>query len=207
MRYVRSFPVMGVDTQYMLSMNRLQFGGAYAEEGKDFTWTADKKTSVAFCDPGFGGDPAVIWHLKFGKIVDSRTGEKRDHAHFVGPPTTIPIDTTLYMGKSLDRDDVRTPEWQIVEFCSTYCAEKGIPLSNLGYDPSLRGGITRVFSVHSRDFHPIDTFKPATSRVSGTYTQTYDKSKGSGMKQLLAKGYLFKLKCRDAFIFSKWCRQ
>lgn len=176
MRFGRSFPCLGSDSQYLSNANRMKAGLAYAEEGKDFHWTGGSVRRSGFCDPGFGGDDAVVYILKYGKIFDREVGKEVWHAHLDGPPLIIPIDTTLYMGKDLNDDNVFTPERQVVEFCVKICNERGIPYKNFGFDPSLRGGITRAFAVFGdRDFVPVDSFGKASNRSLGITQQMYDK--------------------------------
>lgn len=150
MRFIRSWPVLDISEYRVTNSGKIDAGKA--ESPAHFT--ADTLQYFSFCDPGFGGDPAVIQDARVGQEL--RDGRKIPVFELDGPPITIPID--LKKGVS--------PEAQIVAFHKQHCAEKQIPAANVGFDGSMRAGIVHQYAADwGIEVTPVDPQGPATERV------------------------------------------
>lgn len=149
-RYWHSFPLLNAEEFTVTNLKRIREGKCL----ESFEWTGAPLTLGSHCDPGFGGDAAVIqdWRVGMAKTAD---GSAIQVWEAWGPPVTIPIDVTSEL----------TPEQQIVAFHRDHCATRGIPDENVSFDGSMRAGIVQTYG---RDWSPrivaLDYNGPATER-------------------------------------------
>lgn len=149
-RYWHSFPLLNAEEFTVTSLKRIREGKCLDE----FEWTSGRLTLGSHCDPGFGGDAAVIQDWRVGTAV-TPDGSGLQVFEAWGPPITIPIDVTSDL----------TPEQQIVAFHRDHCEMRGIPAENASFDGSMRAGIVQQYA---KDWTvrvvAIDYQGPATDR-------------------------------------------
>lgn len=190
---VRSFPNTSSDDQFVLSLEQIRAGGAY-----DKFWNQHHGsiwTRVAFCDPGFGGDPCKIGAVEFGRaMVQAHDGSMQivEIMRPVGPIETIKIEsaakiTPAILGKinKYSKSPVLTTEGrdysadlQIAIACAEFIEKNNIPSSNFGFDSSMRGGIVKeMVSILGSQIHAYDTGNKPTEMVmdslGGTAQEKY----------------------------------
>lgn len=179
---VRSFPNSSMSDYFVMTKDKLRASGGYDE----FTWDMGAREVVAFCDPGFGGDPCRIGACEFGPArIASIDGEW--HTVPVFTPLfsfeNIKIDTLARMDDEWARklreigteeflikaDAAITPEQQIVIGCSEFLKRHNIPVSRFGYDGSMRAGIVHeMVALMGSRIVSLDFGGEATERtVSG----------------------------------------
>lgn len=158
---IRSFPHHGVEDQFLLTMERLRSGGAY-----DKFWNRDSQpwTRVAFCDPGWGGDPCKIIGLEFGPArLQAHDGSvvMTNIIRPIGPIETIKVDANMMADIDflrrlteisegpvmLKEGRMVTMDLQIAVQCGEFLRKYGIPRSNFGYDSSCRGSIAQEMAT------------------------------------------------------------
>lgn len=149
-RYWHSFPLLNAEEFTVTTLKRIKEGKCL----EDFEWTPGRLTLGSHCDPGFGGDAAIVQDWRLGTAV-TPDGSGIQVFEAWGPPVTIPIDVTL---------DI-TPEQQIVAYHRDHCEMRGIPEENVSFDGSLRAGIVQEYARSwSTRVHAIDYQGPATTR-------------------------------------------
>jgi hypothetical protein len=184
MEQVRSFPQLSTGGMTVLTRADLSAWGAY---DTDIVWTGGTRRRVAFCDPGFGGDPACIQAFEFGpayvftadgKQVPMQIFTPICHPHHIKlinqmkrDPDWITRFNSAMQGKQYHRplsDDV-TIEQQIVigawEFLQTWDVE----VANFGFDGSMRASIVQEFdSIMGTRVVAIDPLGKSTDRIANT---------------------------------------
>lgn len=181
MAQIRSFPAGAVNDFAVLSRDRLRAGGAYDEFVEDI---GDSKR-VAFCDPGFGGDPCRIGAFEFlkARVFDS-SGESVTRTIFrpLVPMETIKVEWKkqvdedwLFRVSSLHSDGKLfyqigqeiTVEDQIALQCGEFCKRNRIPFGNFGFDGSMRARIVQsMILMLGQSVIPVDPVGKATERPS-----------------------------------------
>jgi len=153
---VRSFPNLAASDNFVLSMEQLRSGGAF-----DHFW---EKTApwikVAFCDPGWVGDPCKIGGFEFGPArVQTHDGSMQDSMLIqpVSPIRQLNVESgkvadSSFMARLSKHSNTPvmlkegrevTMDCQIALQCSEYLEEFGIPRENFAFDASCRGAITQ----------------------------------------------------------------
>lgn len=179
---IRSFPNTSSDDQFVLSLEQIRAGGAH-----DKFWSHHQGsvwTRVAFCDPGFGGDPCKIVALEFGRsLIQAHDGTMHmvEIIHPVGPIETIKIESNaLVSGDTLAKISrfsksgaILTKEGrdlsadlQIALGAAEFCARHQIAASHFGFDSSMRGGVTKeMVSIFGPEILVYDTGNKPTEMV------------------------------------------
>lgn len=167
-RYWHSFPLLGTEEFTITNMTKIRAGGALEEH---YEWTDDTITYGSHCDPGFGGDPAIIQNWRMGHIHTADKSKLQIWEAW-GPPITVPLDLTSE--KSL--------ETQIVEFHMKVAYDRMIPAGCCSFDGSLRSAIVHEYAKSSLFVNPIDSNGPATNRPISATPELYD-AKGGGLEK------------------------
>ena len=184
MEQVRSFPQLSVGGMTVLTRQDLAAWGAY---DTDIVWGPRDRTRVAFCDPGFGGDPACIQAFEFGTAYVFTAEGKQVPMQVFAPlchPEHIRLINNMkrdeqwedrfraaLRGKEFHRalSEVVTLEQQIVVNAFEFLERYGVPVKNFGFDGSLRASIVQEFdSVIGTEVIAIDPLGESTSRIANT---------------------------------------
>lgn len=185
---VRSFPNTSMSDYFVTSREKLRAGGVFDE----FVAERGKPTRVAFCDPGFGGDPCRFGVFEFVEArLQATDGAFYQHQVFqpVGPIETIIVDAlkepdeewlsryrAASPGASLRGGGVVTVEAQIAVALAEMLADYGVPRANFGYDGSMRASIVQeIATVLGPEVSAFDYGGPATER--DTFVPTADPQK------------------------------
>jgi hypothetical protein len=159
---VRSFPNQSMSDYYVTTKDKIMACGGY-----DQLIPAGVTTKVAFCDPGFGGDPCKFMVLEFGSARVMGIGANMEGVQILrpaGPVETLKIDTQLVCdhewvarvrrvtGGSLKNITLNighmvTPEQQIAVQCGELLARYGVDRRNFGYDGSMRASVVQEMMV------------------------------------------------------------
>lgn len=155
LRFGRSFPCLSADEKCVLNRHTIRTLGGY----DDINWSAGRVEQFAFLDPGFGGDPCVCVRCFVGSraILDNvgRTVAGKKVIYF--PPecfNTILLDVSPEAGETVEK--------QIANGFYDWVRTFGIPAVNCGFDPSMRGAITKDLLDANRSFTPLDSNLSAT---------------------------------------------
>lgn len=159
-RYWHSFPLLIAEEFTVTNMAKLKAGKTFEE----FKWTQAPLVIGSHCDPGFGGDAAVIQDWRMGWAM-KEGGSNIQVFEAWGEPITIPIDVTLD----------KTPEDQIVEYHRQHAERKGVPVENCSFDGSMRSSIVQAYGNWSRKVVAIDYGGPATDRPSSSAAEAGKK--------------------------------
>lgn len=180
----RSWPNTSAGSMTVITRSELTAHGCFDDE---IVWNQHERTKVAFCDPAWGGDNAVIQAYEFGRaeIFDS-TGRQVPiivfkpicHPETLKLVANMPLDVAwqarfeaAIRGKPYYRDigKLVTFDQQIVVQSYEFLMKHGIPLRNFGYDTSMRGSIVNEFSaIIGGEVVPIDPLGKATERSANT---------------------------------------
>ena len=187
---VRSFPNMATSENYILTQEQLRSGGAM-----DTFWDKTGQWQrVAFCDPGWGGDPCKLGAFEFGPArVQTHDGTMQDTTLFrpIGPIEQVKVEVNkiadaeylsrldhysdspvmLREGREITMDN------QIALQCAEFLAKHNIPRTNFGFDASCRGSITQeMITVVGREVSVYDFGGKATGLVvDGTGALAIDR--------------------------------
>lgn len=154
-RWIRSFPLTGMDSKTVTNRIRMRKGGAFLQIDLP---RADAIDGAMF-DTGFGGDPAILQPVRLGwERLES--GKRRRVLEIVGPPLTVPVH--VHGNAREDAEDVNR---QLVAWCQKFCEERGIKPRNFWYDGSMRAGIVQEFARWSIECVAIDFGGQPTSRT------------------------------------------
>ena len=187
---VRSFPNMSSADNYILTMEQLRSGGAF----DDFFERTGQWTRVAFCDPGWQGDPCKIGAFEFGPArVQTHDGTMRD-SYLIQPLEAIQqikveanmIADAEYMARLDEHSDAPvmmkegrevTMDNQIALQCAEYLRKHGIQKQWFGFDASCRGSITQeMVTVLGREIKVYDFQSKATAMpIDSSGTMAFDK--------------------------------
>lgn len=152
-RFWHSFPLVRADEYTVTNITKIRQSGALDEA---YEWTGDQITLGAHCDPGFGGDPAILQPWRMG-YVRTKDNSKIQVFEAWGAPITIPIDVSTAASV--------TPGEQVVAFHREYAERHSIPKANCSFDGSLRAGIVQEYGrLWSNDVAAIDAGGPPTTR-------------------------------------------
>ena len=152
-RFWHSFPLVRSDEYTVTNITKVKQSGALDES---YEWTGDPIVCGSHCDPGFGGDPAVLQPWRMG-YVRTKDNSKIQVFEAWGAPITIPIDVSTSAST--------TPEEQIVKFHREYAERHDIPKENCSFDGSMRSGIVQEYGKGwSNEVSAIDSGGPATNR-------------------------------------------
>lgn len=190
---IRSFPNTSSEDQFVLSLEQIRAGGAY-----DKFWNQHQGSiwsRVAFCDPGFGGDPCKIGAVEFGRaMVQAHDGSMQvvEIMKPVGPIEIIKIESAAKITPAIlakinkySKSPVLTAEGrdysadlQIAISSAEFLERNNIPASNFGFDSSMRGGIVKeMVSILGSQIHAYDTGNKPTEMVmdslGGTAQEKY----------------------------------
>lgn len=179
---VRSFPNQSMSDFYVTTKDKILACGGF-----DKLIPSGPTTKIAFCDPGFGGDPCKFGVFEFGSArVMGLDGEIKGVQMFrpTGPIETIKLDTTLVCDhlwvarvKRAVSGDVKnvtlnigrqvTMEQQIAVHCSELLAKHGIPRTNFGFDGSMRASVVQeMIVILGSSISAIDFGGMASTRVT-----------------------------------------
>lgn len=184
MEQVRSFPMVNAGGMTVLTRQDLNAWGAY---DTDIVWHPKPRVRVAFCDPGFGGDPACIQAFEFGNaLVFTADGKQVSmqifrpicHAEYIKLINNMPRSREwderfmdAKQGRAYHRpvSDIVTMEQQIVVGAWEFLQRYDVPVSNFGFDGSMRAAIVQEFdSILGTSVSAIDPLGPATERSANT---------------------------------------
>lgn len=174
---IRSFPNSSMSDYFVLTRERVRSGGGY----DDFEWRGIEPTVLAFCDPGFGGDPCKIALSRFGRaFVPTTSGQDVVmNIYEATAPMTIPLVVGLKCDEEWIRRLTRVAQGQVVMKpgqdvtfynqiavqAAEFCLARDVPFGNFGYDGSMRAGIVQEFAaVMGGRVHAIDPMGQATDR-------------------------------------------
>jgi hypothetical protein len=172
---IRSAPISTMSDFYVTNRERIKASGAH----EPVVWEGEDRR-VAFCDPGFGGDPCKIGVFRFGPARIEKTDGTFSTMNAFAPVEPI---QTIKLAKDLVADEpwlarlrnvtqgqmfLRpgspvTLENQIVVQAAEYCRKHHVPFSMLGFDGSMRAAIVHEFvavmgpQVVSMDFGGMPT--------------------------------------------------
>lgn len=156
MRYIRSAPITSLGEFTITNSERIRAGGCY----DDYTWTGEELTSLAFCDPGFGGDPCVIQKFRMGR-QQLPSGETRQMLALWDTPYYVPIQ----VNKKDEEGAIITVEDQVAIGFRDYCRQFNIPDTRAAYDGSMRAGLAqKIALLWSPRVRAVDSQGPATER-------------------------------------------
>lgn len=172
MEQIRSFPNNSMADFFVITRDKIQAHGGF-----DPVMPDGPATRVAFCDPGFGGDPCKIGIFEYGPArVTDLEGTFRTVQMFrpVAAIETIQLDMELKVDATwisrlrnvaVKPEDVLanitenvTLEHQIALRCGELLSQYGVSRENFGYDGSMRASIVHAMvvmlgpRVHSVDF-------------------------------------------------------
>ena len=152
-RFWHSFPLVRSDEYTITNTTKINQSGAL---DADYEWTGDTIILGSHCDPGFGGDAAVLQPWRIG-YVRTKDNSKIQVFEAWGAPITIPID--------ISTSALTTPEEQIVVFHREYAERHEIPKENCSFDGSMRAAIVQEYGrLWSNDVSAIDSGGAATTR-------------------------------------------
>lgn len=154
---IRSFPHQSTEDEFILTMDRLQSGGSFDEF---YNLSQGGWDRVAFCDPGWGGDPCKIGAFEFGTCkVQTHDGSVIEVQIFrpVGPIETIQVQagqvasldflnrlSAISNGPIMLKEGREiTMDLQIAVSSGEFLRRNNIPLANFGFDASCRGSIVQ----------------------------------------------------------------
>lgn len=150
-RYWHSFPLVGSEEFTVTNINKVRASGALDER---YQWAPEPLTLGCHCDPGFGGDAAVVQRWRLGRIITPDNSTLQIIEAW-GPPEIIPIDVTSGV-------DVNV---QIVIGHRKIAEQYGIPVGNCSFDGSLRASIVQQYGKSwSPDVIAFDSGGSATTR-------------------------------------------
>lgn len=179
---IRSFPNSSMSDYFVTTREKIRASGGYDE----FIWDREGDvTKVAFCDPGFGGDPCKIGAFRFGRgrfqDVDGQW-----HGMTVFEPIsaieTIRLDMKLESDASwrervtkiaprdlfMKHDALVSLEQQIAVGCAEFLTRHGIERNNFGYDGSMRASVVHeMTAILGSAIQSIDFGGEATEREVG----------------------------------------
>ena len=187
---IRSFPNMATSENFILTQEQLRSGGSM----DDFWERTGQWQRVAFCDPGWGGDPCKIGGFEFGPArVQAHDGSMQDTTIFkpIGPIETLKVES----GKIADVDYLArldkhsdspimllegrtvTMDNQIGLQCAEFLQRHSIPKMNFAFDASCRGSITQeMITVVGREIKAYDfQGRPTEFQVDSTGTLAADR--------------------------------
>lgn len=156
MRFVRSSPITSLDEFTILNGERIRAAGSF----DDYEWTGDPITSLAFFDPGFGGDPCIYQKFKLGNIATADGGSRQVLALW-DAPHVIPIR----VGLKDDAGVLIPAEDQVVAGARELTERFQIAPGHVGYDGSMRAGLAQKVAAWSLQVVPLDSQGPATTRA------------------------------------------
>jgi hypothetical protein len=175
---------------FVTSREKLRAGGVFDE----FIAERGRPTRVAFCDPGFGGDPCRIGLFEYVTArLQATDGQFYTHQVFqpVRPIDTILVDArkeaddewidrcaALNPGASLRGGSQVTIESQIAVQVAEFLDRWGVPRSHFGYDGSMRASIVQeMATILGPQVHALDYGGPATERETFVPTADPEKSR------------------------------
>jgi len=187
---IRSFPNTSMSDYFVTSREKLRAGGVFDE----FIAERGRPTRVAFCDPGFGGDPCRIGLFEYVTArLQATDGQFYTHQVFqpVRPIDTILVDArmeaddewiarcaALNPGASLRGGSQVTIESQIAVQVAEFLDRHGVPRSHFGYDGSMRASIVQeMATILGPQVHALDYGGPATERETFVPTADPEKSR------------------------------
>ena len=153
---VRSFPNMSTGDNFVLTREQLNAGGVY-----DKFWRFEGMPErVAFCDPGWKGDPCKIGAFEFGDAsIQTHDGSMQRTMIIapMGPIETIRVQAGMFadeeflrkIRKHASRPIMLRPggtvsmDMQIAVGCAEFLERHSIPTNHFGFDASCRGSITQ----------------------------------------------------------------
>jgi hypothetical protein len=187
---IRSFPNTSMSDYFVTSREKLRAGGVFDE----FIAERGTPTRVAFCDPGFGGDPCRIGVFEFVTARLQAT-DGQFYTHQVFQPhsaiETINVDARKEVDEewmeryravnpaaSLRGGSSVTLESQIAVACAEFLDRYGVPRSHFGYDGSMRASIVQeMATVLGPSVHALDYGGQATDRETFVPTADPEKSR------------------------------
>lgn len=179
---IRSFPNSSMSDYYTTTRDKILAAGSF-----DQILPSGGTTSVAFIDPGFGGDPAQMIVLEWGACQVMSLSGHMVAAQVIRPRVsmiTVQIDTALVCdhawvsrlqrvtaGKMRDITvnigQLVTAEQQLAVQCGEILARLAIPRSHFGFDGSMRASIVKeMIVVLGSGVVAIDFGGTATDRVT-----------------------------------------
>lgn len=186
---IRSFPNSSMSDFFILTRERVRAGGGFDE----VEWKGETPKRVAFCDPGFGGDPCKIGAFQYGRtFVPTTDGGEIVQTIFmpIAPFQTIKLSvglladevwirrlTRVLNGTMIMRPgELVTFENQIAVQAAEFCFDHSVPYDCFGFDGSMRSAIVQEFiAVMGGKVSPVDPVGSATNRPLPFQQITSDK--------------------------------
>jgi hypothetical protein len=181
MEQIRSAPCASMASMIVITRADLTARGVF---DTDLIWGERDRVRVAFCDPAWGGDEAVIQAFEIGRAHVFASDNKQVPIQIFTPichPETIRLKVNMpfdrewqnrfeaaIRGKPYYRDigKLVTFDQQIVVASYEFLLKHNVPLRNFGYDSSLRGSIVNEFSAIIGDqVVPVDPLQQASDRI------------------------------------------
>jgi hypothetical protein len=176
---IRSFPNNSMSDFFVTSREKIRAGGGW----DDFVFDKGQATRVAFCDPGFGGDPCKIGVFEFSNArVQDSEGEFHTVPLFM--PLAIMETIKVVTTKIADEDWIKrlhhqsdgamflregqeiTMENQIAVQAGEFLQKWGVSRNNFGFDGSMRAGIVQeMISVLGSSIAAVDFGGKPTDRI------------------------------------------
>lgn len=179
---VRSFPNNSMSDYYVTTREKIRSSGGYSELEPE-----GPTVKVAFCDPGFGGDPCKIAGFEFGAARVYDSDGKATSAQIFRPLTemeTIILDVDQACDaawvKRVQRVSANPSmlmnfgekvslEQQIAVQAAEFLSRHSIPRTHFGYDGSMRASVvTEMATIIGLSCHAIDFGGQATERTNPT---------------------------------------